>query len=41
MTFSITFPDRELFSAFTAALDNHGAHDVTYTTDGLTVNGTF
>ena len=41
MTFSITFPDEELFSAFTAALDSHGAHDVTYTTDGLTVNGTF
>lgn len=41
MTFSITFPDEELFSAFTAALDSHGAHDVSYTTDGLTVNGRF
>lgn len=41
MTFSITFPDEELFGAFTAAIDSHGAHDVTYTTDGLTVNGTF
>ena len=41
MTFSITFPDRELFDAFTAALDSHGAHDVSYTTDGLTVNGRF
>ena len=41
MTFSITFPDEELFRAFTAALDSHGAHDVSYTTDGLTVNGRF
>ena len=41
MTFSITFPDAEMFDAFTAAIDNHGAKDVTYTTDGLTVCATF
>ena len=41
MTFSITFPDEEMFNAFTASIDSHGAHDVTYTTNGLTVNGRF
>ena len=41
MTFSIELPDQEMFDAFTAAIDNHGAKDVTYTTDGLTVYGRF
>lgn len=41
MTFSIEMPDQEMFDAFTAAIKNHGAHDVTYSTDGLTVNGRF
>ena len=41
MTFSITLPDKEMFDAFTAAIDSHGAKDVSYTTDGLTVNAVF
>ncbi len=41
MKFSITFPDREMADAFAKSIDNHGAHDVTYTMDGLTVNAVF
>ena len=37
MTFTIEMKDEAMLQAFTAAIDNHGAHDVTYTTDGLTV----
>ncbi len=36
MTFSITFPDRKMLRAFTAAVKLHGAHDISCTVDGLT-----
>ena len=41
LEFSITFPNEEMLGAFTAAVDNHGAEDVTYRVDGLTFHGTF
>ena len=39
MKFSVTLRDEEMLKAFTAAIDNETAHDVSYTVDGLTVNG--
>jgi len=39
MDFSISFPDEEMLEAFTSAVDSETARDVTYTVDGLTVNG--
>ena len=41
MAFSITFPDQEMADAFAKSIDDHGAHDVTYTMDGLTVHAVF
>lgn len=39
MKFSIVMTDEEMLNAFCEAMDNHYKHDVTYTVDGLTVNG--
>ena len=39
MHFSVTLKDADMLAAFTAAIDAETAHDVTYTVDGLTVNG--
>ena len=41
MTFTIEMKDEAMLQAFTAAIDNHGAHDVTYTVDGLTVTAKY
>ena len=41
MKFSVTLKDAEMLAAFTAAIDADPAHDVTYTVNGLTVNGTW
>ncbi len=41
LKFSVTLPDAEMLSAFTAAMDAAPAADVTYTVDGLTVNGSW
>ena len=41
MVFTLTLSNEEMLQAFTASLDSHGAKDVTYTVDGLTVCGTF
>ncbi|MBR2315605.1 MAG: DUF4474 domain-containing protein [Clostridia bacterium] len=37
MNFSIVMPDEDMLNAFCQSIDNHYMHDVSYTTDGLTV----
>ncbi len=37
MKFSLEMPDEEMLKAFTDAVENHGAHDVSYTVENLTV----
>ena len=39
MKFSIKMTDEEMLEAFCNSIDSHYMHDVTYTVDGLTVNG--
>ena len=41
MHFSVTVKDEEMLDALLAAIDAEAAHDVAYTVDGLTVNGTW
>ena len=41
MTFTIEMKDEAMLEAFTAAIDSHSAHDVTYTLDGLTVSARY
>ena len=41
MRFSIEMPDQEMLQAFAGAIDRHGAHDATYTVDGLTITVTY
>ncbi len=41
MEFTIELPDEDFLQAFSTAIDKHTAHDVTYTTDGLKITGTF
>ena len=41
MKFSVTVKDEEMLRALLAAIDAEAAHDVSYTVNGLTVNGTW
>lgn len=41
MHFSVTVKDEEMLDALLAAIDAEAAHDVAYTVEGLTVNGTW
>lgn len=41
MKFSVTMKDKAMLDAFTAAIDASPTRDVTYTVNGLTVNGTW
>ena len=41
MCFSITFPNKTMLAAFTAAVDRKAGNGLTYTLDGLTFNGIF